>query len=71
MSTAERLRNEGKVLGKAEGKADTLRRLLARRFGQVPEAIARRIEAGALEDLDRWTDRILDAASIDDVFARD
>lgn len=85
VSTAERMRRaswkEGKEEGKQEGKQegrvlgasqqaiDTVLRLLARRFGPVPEPVAARIRAAALTDLDRWTDRILDALTLDDVFA--
>ncbi len=61
---------EGKAMGKAEGKADTVMRQLARRFGVETAAAAEpRVRAASLADLDRFTDQILDAATIDDVFA--
>lgn len=77
MSTAERLRREGMeaglakglTQGRTEGRVEVLTRLLARRFGHLsPETIAR-IRGGSLAELDRWTDRVLDAASVAEVFA--
>lgn len=64
MSTAEKLRREGK----AEGKAETLLRQLRKRFGPLPPSAEQRLRAGTPEQLDLWTDRILDATSIDGVF---
>lgn len=68
MSTAEKLRNEGITKGRAEGKAETLLRLLRRRFGDVPPHVVARLHTTTLADLDRWTDRFLDAKTLDDVF---
>ena len=69
VSTYEQIRREGMLEGKAEGKAEgmaaSLLRVLARRFGVVPEAHATRVRTAALADLERWTDRVLDAPSID------
>ncbi|HEU4417463.1 MAG TPA: DUF4351 domain-containing protein, partial [Planctomycetota bacterium] len=50
------------------GRADTLLRLLGKRFGTLPEGITRRIRSANAFDLDRWTDRILDAESLREVF---
>jgi predicted transposase/invertase (TIGR01784 family) len=65
MSTAEKLRNEGI----AQGKAETLVLLLTKRFGALPQNVVTRLHAASLVDLDRWTDRILDATSLAEVFA--
>jgi len=73
MSTAERLRREGKAEGKAEGiaegRAETILRMVTKRFGAVPEHLVARVRNGSPADLDRWTDRILDARSLAEVFA--
>ena len=73
MSTAERLRKEGKAEGKAEGRTqhavETVLRLLTRRFGEPAESVAARVRGASLVELDLWTDRILDAKTLDDVFA--
>lgn len=46
-----------------------LLRQLGQRFGAVPEAIAERVTRASADDLDRWGDRLLDAASLDELFA--
>ena len=54
-----------------EAGAKTLRsalqRLLARRFGDVPEQARAQIEAATLEQLDGWLDEVLEADSVDAV----
>lgn len=55
--------------GKIEGRAEVLLRLLRRRFGDLPTEIAQRVTIATIPDLDRWADRILDARSLDEVFA--
>lgn len=66
VSTAQRIRNEGIQ----KGRADTLLRQLTRRFGAAASrTVEGSIRAASNEDLDRYTDRVLDAATIDDVFA--
>ena len=64
-STADRLRKEGETLGRIA----TVLRQLARRFGAVPQEVADRVRSATLVELDLWTDRILDAKTIDGVFA--
>ncbi|MEO5731634.1 MAG: hypothetical protein ABI134_25115, partial [Byssovorax sp.] len=71
MTTAERLRREGRQEGEARGqvlgKQEILLRLLRQRFGSVPATtVARVVKAGAAE-LDRWADRVLLAESLDAV----
>ena len=55
--------------GRREGEARTLLQLLARRFGTVPEAVTERVARASIDDVERWFDRAVDAASLDDVFA--
>jgi hypothetical protein len=62
-------KDEGLAESLAEGKLEIVRRLLSRRFGPLPEAVTTRVAAAGTEDLERWSDRLLDAASLDDVFA--
>jgi len=81
MSTAEKLRNEGIAKGIAKGMAtgiatgiassriEVLLRLLAKRFGAPTPATIQRVHAAPLHEIDRWTDRMLDAKTLDDVFA--
>jgi hypothetical protein len=69
MSTAEKLLAEGMAKGKLEDRAETLLRLLRRRFGDLPAAIEQRVRSATIARLDLWTDRILDAATLDDVLS--
>jgi predicted transposase YdaD len=66
-------REEGRVEGRGEGELialrSTLLRLLGRRFGQASGAAGARIEQASLDQITRWIDRVLDAPTIDDVFA--
>ena len=64
-----RARTGRRAEGLAEGRADILLRLLAKRFGAVPAAITRRIRSASASDLDRLIDRILDAESLREVLA--
>jgi hypothetical protein len=59
----------GFEMGKVEGKREVLLRQLALRFGTLPESVKARVDGAGSEDLERWVVRILDAVSLDDVFA--
>ena len=68
--TIERLVIEKhKRLAREEEAQQILLRQLTRRFGALPESVTARVTDAGREDLERWSDRILDAASLDDVFA--
>ena len=66
---AERLLNEGMQKGRQEGKQDILLRLLTRRFGPLDATTEHRLQSASVADLERWTDNILDARTLDEVFA--
>jgi len=55
--------------GRAEGDRATLRRLLAQRFGELPGEVVERIEQAESDDLERWLDRVIPAATLADVFS--
>ena len=59
---------KGQARGEAKGKRDTLTRLLTRRFGPLPEWAASRLSAGTGEQLDVWSESVLDAATLAEVF---
>lgn len=69
MTTAQRLRREGLEQGLTQGQSLTLVRLLIRRFGELPADRRQQVAAASQTELDRWTDRLLDANSLADVFA--
>jgi hypothetical protein len=60
MTTADMLR--------AEGAAGLLLRQLTRKFGAVPDGTRERIDAASMEQLDLWSERMLDAETLDEVF---
>jgi hypothetical protein len=80
MSTAEKLRAEGRIEGRKEGRkegrnegrnegrTEVLQRLLERRFGPLPLVVTARLAAATTGELEQWTDRLLDAPSLADVF---
>jgi len=59
---------KGKLEGKLEGEVAVLYRLLARKFGPLGEATQARLDNANLKQLEQWTDKILDAATLEDVF---
>lgn len=60
---------QGLQKGKQEGQRELLLRLLQRRFGELPAALARRVAAAEGPQLERWAERLLEAGSVDEVFA--
>ncbi|MCP4113021.1 MAG: hypothetical protein GY749_47085 [Desulfobacteraceae bacterium] len=54
--------------GRKEGEILTLRRLLSRRFGRIPDWTEECLKKAEQKDLEIWTDRILDAGKLEDVF---
>ena len=69
----ERLLNEGRQEGMQKGvqkgELNVLLRQLTRRFGLLDDATQLRLQQASLEELERWADNILDAESLDEVFA--
>jgi len=59
---------EGKLEGKLEEAVNTLNRLLAKRFGNVPNEMKVQLESANLEQVEAWFDRAIDAARLEDVF---
>lgn len=48
-----------------------IQRQLTQRFGTLPSRVVQRVRSGALPEIERWSMRLLTAASLDDVFADD
>ena len=59
---------EGKAEGKLEGEARILSRLLAKRFGLVPDSVRERIFAADVEMIEQWVERSFDAPDLQSVF---
>ncbi|MFT4099918.1 MAG: DUF4351 domain-containing protein, partial [Burkholderiaceae bacterium] len=67
---AEIFRSEGREQGREEGREQLLLSLLRHRFGDLPDAVVARVEAGSATDVERWALRVLDARTLDAVFAQ-
>ena len=61
-------RKEGREEGMLEGKRGALLRLLAAKFGPLPEEMISRVRAvQSLQELDAYLDRVLLAASLEEM----
>ena len=67
-STYDRITRESKAEGLAEGLANAILRMVARRFGVQPPEFEARIRSASIEELDLWTDRVLDVESATELF---
>ncbi|WP_428266894.1 DUF4351 domain-containing protein [Haliangium sp.] len=65
MNAAEELRQEGRM----EARQQMLLKQLTHRFGELPAAIVVRVHSAGVDELDAWLERILVAATLEDVFA--
>lgn len=76
MTVGQRLIEKGRKQGREEGREEgsllgqraLLNQMLDRRFGALPPEVAERLAAATHDDLDRWADRFVTAATLDDVF---
>ncbi len=68
MTLAQQFRQEGIQKGRQEGELRLLRRLLQRRFGELPAWVENRLASASVDDLERWSDRVFDAVILEDVF---
>lgn len=62
-------RQEGRQEGRREGEAEMLLRLLRIRFGTLPVDTEAHVQAADPKTLLRWSERVLTAATLDEVFA--
>jgi len=62
-------RQEGYNEGIQRGEARILTALLRLRFGDLPAAIHQRIETADADTLLRWSERVLTAATLDEILA--
>jgi len=54
--------------GRQEGSQLVLQKLLTKRFGPLSAEVMERIASGSSEQINRWVDRMMDAASLEEVF---
>ena len=62
-------REAGRQEGRREGEAEILLRQLCIRFGTLPTDAVARVQAADPETLLRWSERVLSAATVAEVFA--
>jgi predicted transposase YdaD len=76
LTWADKLRQEGREEGREEGlqeglvqgKRQTLKRLLAAKFGALPNRVEASIDAlASAEELDGYLDRVLTAGSVEEL----
>jgi hypothetical protein len=68
MSAADRLEARGRAEGEARERA-LLLRMLEHRFGALPPVLQARVLAAEVVQVEAWVLRLLDAATVDDVFS--
>ena len=70
MTIAERYIEQGRQEGRREGRQEFLLRQLRRRFGEaVDPDIEARIGKATGAEIETWSDQVLSAATLDEVFA--
>jgi len=57
--------------GEARGRAELLLKLLGHRFGSLSSESIRRVNTASIEELDALAERVLSAATVDEVFGSD
>lgn len=62
-------REQGREQGRVEGQLTTLTKLLTLKFGDATQRFEARLATATQADLELWTERILRAEAIEDVFA--
>ncbi len=69
MTAGERLIQRGEARGERQGELRMLRKQLTLRFGPLTDAANARLEAADVPTLETWGERVLTAASLDEVLA--
>ena len=68
LTWADKLLREGEEKGVLNGKRETLLRLLAQKFGALPEGVTARVEAyESVGELDACLERILTATTLEQI----
>lgn len=79
MTTADRLREEGRLMGmaegrakwtaegKAEGKAELVMKQMRLKFGGLPASVREHVVTATAAELDQWAERILRAETLTEV----
>ena len=58
---------KGMTQGRSKGRAETVLRLLTRRYGPIPKALSKLIlDTSELEQLDAWSDLVIDCTTLEE-----
>jgi len=69
VTSVERLATKrGMEQGMQQGEIAVMKRLLHKRFGELPEEVELRLHKATPEQLEVWTDRVLDVQTLAEVF---
>ncbi|MGI9250344.1 MAG: hypothetical protein ACR2PR_03995 [Pseudohongiellaceae bacterium] len=68
-SFVDKLLEKGEAKGIVKGEAKALKRQVQVRFGSVPQGVEVRIDEASPEEIEGWTERILVATSLEEMFA--
>ncbi len=69
MTTAEKLKAEGRAEGALRARREMLSQQLEVRFGELSSETRQRIEKSDLDDLERWGVSFATATTLNEVFA--
>jgi|SRR5579872_1382345 len=67
---AKRYYGQGLEKGLAEGRAEVILKLLTLRFGELPEGARAAVKAAPVEELDRMSERLLTAGSLEEALVK-
>jgi hypothetical protein len=68
MTIAERLKQQGMQQGMQQGESTMLARLITKKFSHVPDFYIEKIKTASPEVLLTWSEHLLDARNLDEVF---
>ena len=68
MTLAQQFRQEGHQEGQLLGERLLLERQLTRKFGRLDEQIQEKLTLASQQELERWSEQVLDADTLDQVF---
>ncbi len=68
LSMGDQLCAQGEARGEARGEAKILLRLLQQKFGTLSDVILDTVRKANTEQLEAWSDRILAAKTLNEVF---
>jgi hypothetical protein len=69
VTAADQLREQGRQQGREQDRREVVLEQLSERFGTLPDDAVARVMAAGMDQLRKWTRRILSAPTLDDVLA--